>query len=68
MYILLFLNVYPRIYLVKNADRIRTNDHVVVQEYLDKVTSECCMLLQGKDKNFALYILFLANAFRRLQI
>ncbi|CAB4006780.1 tubulin polyglutamylase TTLL7 [Paramuricea clavata] len=25
------------IYLVKNADRIHTNDHIVVQEYIDKV-------------------------------
>ena len=32
----ILINV-PRIYLVKNADRIRTNDNIVVQEYIDKV-------------------------------
>lgn len=26
-----------RIYLVRNPDRIRSNDHIVVQEYIDKV-------------------------------
>ena len=36
-YIEIYLLICPRIYLVKNADRIRTNDHIVVQEYIDKV-------------------------------
>ena len=30
--------MFFRIYLVKNADRIRSTDNIVVQEYIDKVT------------------------------
>lgn len=29
--------IFSRIYLVRNAERVRPNDHVVVQEYIDKV-------------------------------
>ena len=41
----LLLGNYFRIYLVKNADRIRTNDNIVVQEYIDKVLIDACYVV-----------------------